>query len=150
MCLYVGLFGTQETSSFFERRKEDPRLPVARVEATIEVYRKVKVPQMQAEGRQKSNNEQTWKPPLEGYVKVNTDDAIHMEEQKVGLGIIMIDSKGDFVAAAMKMSKFIDNIAYAEAKAIHLGMNITEAVASGLVIVESDCSKVVDQILGRT
>ena len=105
---------------------------------------------MQAEGRQKSNNEQTWKPPLEGYVKVNTDDAIHMEEQKVGLGIIMIDSKGDFVVAAMKMSKFIDNIAYAEAKAIHLGMNIAEAVASGLVIVESDCSKVVDQILGRT
>ncbi|KAH9653988.1 putative reverse transcriptase/RNA-dependent DNA polymerase [Citrus sinensis] len=134
----------------FERRKEDPRFPVARAEATIEVYRKVKVPQMQIEGRQKSNHEQTWKPPPEGYVKVNTDAAIYMEEQKVGLGIIIRDSKGDFVAAAMKMSKFIDNIAYAEAEAIHLGMNVAEAVARGPVIVESDCSEVVNQILGRT
>ncbi|KAH9718140.1 hypothetical protein KPL71_022099 [Citrus sinensis] len=132
------------------KRKEDPRLPVARAEATVEVCRKVKVPQMQADGKQKSNNELTCKPPPEGYVKINTDAAIYMEEQKVGLGIIIRDSKGDFVAAAMKTSKFIDNIAYAEAEAIHLGMNVAEAVASGPVIVESDCSEVVNQILGRT
>ncbi|KAK9214376.1 hypothetical protein WN944_006368 [Citrus x changshan-huyou] len=82
--------------------------------------------------------------------KVNTDAAIYVEEHKVGLGIIIRDSNGDFVAAAMKTSKFIDNIAYAEAQAIYLGMKVAKAAASGALIIESYCSEVVNQILGKT
>ena len=50
-----------------------------------------------------------------------------MQEQKVGLGIIIRDSNGDFVAGAIKTSKFHDNIVYAEAEAIYLGMEVAEA-----------------------
>ena len=50
----------------------------------------------------------------------------------------------------MKTSKFIDNIAYAEAQAIYLGMKVAKAAASGPLIIESYCSEVVNQILGKT
>ena len=43
----------------------------------------------------------------------------------------------------------MSGVAYAKAKTIYLGMRVAEAAASELVIIKSDCSKVVNQNLGK-
>ncbi|PNY15022.1 ribonuclease H [Trifolium pratense] len=43
---------------------------------------------------------ETWKPPLEGYVKCNIDAAIFSADCKVGMGTVLRDNEGHFIAAA--------------------------------------------------
>lgn len=43
----------------------------------------------------------------------------------------------------------MSGVAYAKTKTIYLGIKVAEAAASGPVIIESDCSKVVNQNLGK-
>lgn len=70
--------------------------------AKVEAYRRIKSPHTQTNAKKK--NELTWKPPPKGWFKVNTDATIQIQEQKVGLGILIRDSEGGFGAAAMKTS----------------------------------------------
>ena len=102
---------------------------------------------MQTDARKK--NELIWKPPPKGWFKVNTDVAIQIQEQRVGLGILIRDSEGGFVAAAMKTSKFYDNITYAEAEAINLGIEVAGGAAIRSLVIESDCLEAVNQISAK-
>lgn len=131
----------------FERKKEDPAIPVAKAEATIEAYRRIKSSHMQTNTRKK--NELTWKPTPKGWFKVNTDATIQIQDQRVRLGILIRDSKGGFVAAAMKTSKFFDNITYTEAEAINLGFEVAGGVAIQSLVMESDCLEAVNQISAK-
>lgn len=103
---------------------------------------------MKTEARKK--NELSWNPPPEGWFKVNTDAAIQIQEQRMGLGILIRDLKGGFVAATMKTSKFYDNITYAEAEAINLGIEVAERAAIRSLVIESDCLEAVNQISIKT
>lgn len=136
----------QYRTLYFLKKERGTQIPVARAEATVEVYRRIKGPQMQANERQKSRNELIWNPAPGEWFKVNTDAAIQAPEQRVGLGIIIRDSKGSFVAAAMKKSKFYDNIAYSEAEATNLGIEVAESAAIHPLIFETNCLEVVNQI----
>ena len=117
---------------------------MAKVEATVEAYRRIKSPHMQTNVRKK--NELTWKPPPKGWFKVNTDTAIQIQEQRVWLGILIRDSEGGFVAATMKTSKFFNNITYAEAEAINLGFEVTKGVTIQSLVMESNCLEAINQI----
>lgn len=67
----------------------------------------------------------------------------------MGLGILIKDSKGGFVAAAMKTSKFFDNITYAEAEAINLGFEVAKGAAIQSLVMESDCLEAINQISAK-
>lgn len=97
----------------------------------------------------KKKNELTWKPPPKGWFKVNTDAIIQIQEQKVGLGILIRDSEGGFGAAAMKTSQFFDNITYAEVEAINLGFEVAKGAAIQSLVMERDCLEAVNQISAK-
>lgn len=77
MTLYWAIWHSRNLL-IFERKKEDPAIPVAKAEVTIEAYRRIKSPHMQTNTRKK--NELTWKPPPKGWFKVNIDATIQIQE----------------------------------------------------------------------
>ena len=100
----------------FKNKKEDPQLSVAATEAMVQSYSRIQMPQMQGNSQSSTVNQKQWKHPPEGWFKVNVDAAIGVEQQRAGLGIVIRNLGGKFVAAAMKPSKFIGKIDFAELK----------------------------------
>ena len=74
------------------------------------------MPQIQGSFQQSTANQNQWKRPPESWFKVNVDAAVGVEQQRAGLGIVIRNSEGKFIAAAMKPSKFIGKIDFAELK----------------------------------
>lgn len=101
---------------------------------------------MQSNSQLSTANQKQRKHPPEGWFKVNVDAAVGVEQQRAGLGIVIRNSGGKFIAAAMKPSKFIGKIDFAEAEAIRLGLEIAENVGCFPLIVESDAQEVVDLV----
>ncbi|KAH9704159.1 putative reverse transcriptase/RNA-dependent DNA polymerase [Citrus sinensis] len=130
----------------FKNKKEDPQLSVAAAEAMVQSYSRIQMPQMQSNSQLSTANQKQWKHPPEGWFKVNVDAAVGVEQQRAGLGIVIRNSGGKFIAAAMKPSKFIGKIDFAEAEAIRLGLEIAENVGCFPLIVESDAQEVVDLV----
>ncbi|XP_052289957.1 uncharacterized protein LOC127899857 [Citrus sinensis] len=121
---------------------EDGQISVAKAEATVESYRRIKAPQRQDNPLQAAATQPSWKPPLEGRFKMNVDAAIKMKDQMVGLGIAIRNHKGEFIGAAMKKFRYYGSIAATEAEAANWGLEITENAACIPLIIESDCQDV--------
>lgn len=68
----------------------------------------------------------------------------------MGLGILIRDLEGGFVATTMKTSKFYNNITDAEAETINLGIEVAERAAIRSLVIESDCLEAVNQISIKT
>ena len=79
-----------------------------------------------------------WQPPDIGFFKLNTDAAVDVSSQRVGLGMIIQDHLGFVMGASAQtmVANFPPNIV--EAMTIFRGL--TFAVESGLimVVIESD------------
>lgn len=84
----------------FEGKKEDSQVSLAKGEAIVESYRKIKCPSLPSSTRQNCRENQSWKPLPTGWFKVNVDAATKLEEQVVGLRVAIKNSEGNFVAAA--------------------------------------------------
>ena len=119
MWQYTGLFGIQGTFFVFEKKNEDGKISVAEAEATVESYRRIKVPQRQDNPLQAAATQPSWKPPPEGWFKMNVDAAIKTKDQMVELGIAIRNHKGEFIGAAMKKSRYYGSIAAVEAEAVN-------------------------------
>ena len=65
-----------------------------------------------------------WCPPPVGYYKVNVDAAVHTEQQLTGLGVVIKNPQGQVIVAAVKSTKFQDNVTAAEAEAVKWGLEI--------------------------
>ncbi|KAL9433530.1 hypothetical protein AB3S75_028375 [Citrus x aurantiifolia] len=130
----------------FEKKNEDGHISVAKAEATVESYRRIKAPQRQDNPLQAAAAQPSWKPPPEGWFKMNVDAAIRTNDQMVELGIAIRNHKGEFIAAAMKKSRYYGSIAAAEAEAANWGLEIAENAACIPLIIESDCQDVVNLI----
>ncbi|GAY62607.1 hypothetical protein CUMW_219180 [Citrus unshiu] len=61
-------------------------------------------------------------PPPNGWFKVNVDVAIKLSDQTAGLGVIIRDSGGKAVAAAVQKVSFRGDVVYMEAAAVNLGI----------------------------
>ena len=79
------------------------------------------------------------------------DATTKLEDQIAGLGIVIRDSNGKFVAAGMQQSKFYGDVMYAEAEAeaARLGMEIAEQVNCLLLILEIDAQEIVSLALNK-
>lgn len=93
--------------------------------------------------------QQTWNPPPESWFKVNLDAATKLEDQIAGLGIVITDSNGKFVAAGMQQFKFYGDVMYTEAEAARLGIEIAEQVNCLPLMLEIDAQKIVSLALNK-
>lgn len=69
--------------------------------------------------------------PPQNCFKVNVDATISNGKQLSGLGVVIRDSVGKAIAAAVKTTKFYGDVAYAEAEAVIWGLQV--AKNAGLV-----------------
>lgn len=97
-------------------------------------------------GNQQRLIRKAWNPPQRGFFKVNVDAATNSEKQLSGLGAVIRDENGNVIAAAIKVSRFYGEAAYAEAEAIDWGLQIADQASLSSLVVESDAQEVVQLV----
>ena len=132
--------------AIFKNKREDSHLSVAAAEALVQSYRRIQMPKMSESPPSSPAIQQKWSYPTEGWFKVNIDAAVKMEQQRTGLGIVIRNSEGKVMAAAMKPTKFIGNVDFADAEATRFGLEIAKNVGCFPLIMESDFKEVVDLV----
>lgn len=135
----------------FEGKREDSQSisGQSRGNPIVDSYRKIKPPPLPSSSKQKSSENQAWKPVPVGWFKVNVDAATKVENQVAGLGAVIRDSEGNFVAEAQKQDKLYGDALAAEAKANQLGIDMAESAGCMPLIIESDCQEAVDLVMGK-
>ncbi|KAL9419760.1 hypothetical protein AB3S75_037510 [Citrus x aurantiifolia] len=113
---------TTRNKWLFEGRKNDPIRLVARAESTVEAFRNTKKPLGNYQVREEDGKANQWCPPPKGWLKVNIDAAVDEKRQVAGLGVVVRDWKSNCIAAAIKTSRFFENVTMAEAAAMDWGM----------------------------
>lgn len=96
----------------------DPLITIAKAKAIIESYRRLKIPSSNDLVNREDSSQPNWCPPPKGFVKINVDAATNVEKQAAGLGVVVRDCNGSFVAAAVKKVQFFGDVQQAEAEAI--------------------------------
>ena len=132
--------------AIFKNKREDSHLSVAAAEALVQSYKRIQMPQMSKSPPTSLAIQQKWSYPPEGWFKVNVDAAVKMEQQRTGLGIVIRNSEGKVMAAAMRPTKFLSKVDAAEAEAAKFGLEIAENVGCFPLIIESDSKEVVELI----
>lgn len=88
-------------------------------------------------------------PPPNWWFKENVDAAIIRSNQTVGLRVIIRDSRGETIAAEVQKVGLKGDVAYMEAEAVNLGIQVAQIVKRQPMIVESDSKEVVDLARNR-
>lgn len=133
----------------FQSKARDPHFLVAKAEATVEAYERVKMSKMETAAKAftvKTSSEQIFS---QRHFKVNVDAAINRDTYQGGLGVVIRDGEGNVIAAAIKQTNFNGDAALVEAAAVKLGIQV--AIDTGLtpLIIETDCKDVVNLVLHK-
>ncbi|XP_024033543.1 uncharacterized protein LOC112095669 [Citrus clementina] len=107
------------------------------------------MPQLQAISYQNLASQEHWNCPPTGWFKVNVDAAVKIDNQRVGLGIVIRNSEGKLITAAIKPSKWLDRMDYAEAEATRFGLEVAEIAGCLPLIIETDSKEVLDLVSAR-
>ncbi|XP_024033460.1 uncharacterized protein LOC112095589 [Citrus clementina] len=113
----------------FEGKEEDPKNSVARAIAMVESYRRIKVPNEQHSPGHSRISQLEWANPPKGCYKVNVDAAINVSNQKAGLGVVIRNSVGKVVAAAVQGAPYKGDVACMEAEAVLFGIQSAQQAA---------------------
>ncbi|XP_024046508.1 uncharacterized protein LOC112100876 [Citrus clementina] len=130
--------------SIFENAEQDPHITVAKADATVEAYARVKMGKILAAASNTPKKSSSWLRPPQGLFKANVDAAINEEKKEAGLGVVIRDSKGEVIATAVNRTPFYGNVAQAEATVVNFGLQTTMEVDLLPLIVETDCKEVFD------
>ncbi|XP_015388122.1 uncharacterized protein LOC107178012 [Citrus sinensis] len=133
----------------FENKREDSQLSIARAEANMDSFKRIKKPFSKILEKQQRNRKQVWNPPPSGWFKINVDAAMNVKDQMAGLGVIIRNSKGEVVAAAVQKSCFQLSSTHMEAEAVILGIKSAQRAEFSLMIIETDSQEVVDLTLSK-
>ncbi|GJN29772.1 hypothetical protein PR202_gb18091 [Eleusine coracana subsp. coracana] len=85
----------------------------------------------------------TWKPPSEGWAKVNVDGAFSPNNGQDGVGVIIRDARGAVILTAWKVIFQAASAEEVEALACIEGLNMAAEWVRDRVALESDCSELV-------
>lgn len=110
----------------FKNKREDSHLSVAEAEAIVQSYKRIQMPQLQDNREQSAAVQKNWRPPPAGWFKVNVDATVKMDLQRTGLGIVLRDLEGKFVAAPMKSTNFINKVDHVEVEATKFELEIAK------------------------
>lgn len=133
----------------FEGKRENSQSLVATAIGIVDSCRIIKILADQIFSKHQSINQQAWMPPSSGWYEVNVDAAIRHSNWIAGLGVVIRDSKGKFVAVAIQRVIYKGNVAYIEAKAVSLGIQVTQKIKCLPMIIELDSKEVVDLARNR-
>ena len=93
--------------------------------------------------------EVSWKKPLAGVFKINTDGATTDDGRRSSIGVVIRDSKGEAAAALCRVLPGCFLVDEMEALAIEAGIMLARELDLHQVIVESDSLSVVHRILAK-
>lgn len=79
-----------------------------------------------------------WLTPSDGWVKINVDGATRLEHFSRGVGAVLKDGTGTFLAAAAWRKEGIGFALHVKFKAVLEGLRLAERLQVRRVIVESD------------
>ena len=85
-------------------------------------------------------NDQIWKRPLNGVIKINVDAAFQPETLSGATGAVARDCQGKLIAAANWFLPHINSVDSAETVAIHNGLYLADRIGCNKVHIESDNS----------
>lgn len=74
------------------------------------------------------------------------DAAIDEQNQQAGLKLVIRDSNGKIMVAAVKISKQWKEVAYVEVEAMEWGFEVANEVVMFHLIMETDCQEVVNLV----
>ena len=115
----------------------------------VESYRRIKIPNEQTSPGHSKISQLEWANPPKGCYKVNVDAAINVSNQKAGLGVVIRNSMGKVVAAAVQGAPYRGDVACMEAEAVLFGIQSAQQAAVFPIIIESDSKEVVDLSLKK-
>lgn len=125
----------------FEGINEDPVRLVARAFSVADSIKRIRTPELNFCAEKAITKHQQWCPPGEGWVKINVDAAMDKENMLAGLGVVIRNSRGEVIAAAVKTEKNDGNVERAEASATLWGLQVAlkaEAVSVDLESVSKE------------
>ncbi|GLT49038.1 hypothetical protein SLA2020_377910 [Shorea laevis] len=88
-------------------------------------------------------SEARWKPPDSGFVKINTDGAISTEKRNFGMGAILRDCSGEFMAAIACKGQGAVEATVVEACSLRRALQWAHDLSLTRIIMESDCACIV-------
>lgn len=127
----------------------NPLILAAKAKAILEAYQRMHG----KDQKSKMINEvsrQHWYPPSTGMHKVNVDAVVYTGQQITGLGVVIRDSQGQVIAAAVKSIKFQEDITVAEAEAVKWGIEVAREAKLMAVIIETDYMDVASLVNNTT
>lgn len=90
----------------FQSKVQDPNFLVAKAEATVAAYERVKMSKMKTAVKASLEEFSRVQNLTQRYFKVNVDAAINRDAHKGGLGVMIRDGNKNIVAAAIKQTLF--------------------------------------------
>ncbi|KAK8952445.1 hypothetical protein KSP39_PZI004212 [Platanthera zijinensis] len=91
-----------------------------------------------------------WKPPAQGFIKINFDGAVRSGPPMVGAGVIARDSSGGCLDWRSAVQCHMDNPLVAEALAARLAIEMAVTNGWTSVVVEGDCATVIHHLATLT
>ncbi|XP_015385025.1 uncharacterized protein LOC107176703 [Citrus sinensis] len=134
----------------FEGKRVNPMSLIAKAQAAVEAYQRVHGKEQTSKRSEDVSKQDQWCPPPVGFYKVNVDAAVHTEQQLTGLGVVIRNPQGQIIVAAIKSTKFQDNVTAAEAEAVKWGLEIALEARLAAVIIETDCIEVANLANSKT
>ena len=89
-----------------------------------------------------------WKPPSQGFYKVNLDGVVFSKSKQAGAGVIIRDDAGEVIAALSKKWTWPLGAIEAEAKAMEVGVEFTKDIGIREAEFESDSLMVCNALQG--
>ena len=90
-----------------------------------------------------------WIPPPDGWLMINVDAATFKNPPRMGVGLVVRDHRGDFIAACCQLIQRFDDTELAEAIAIRRAVSFSSEQNLQQVVVGSDCLSVIKKIKSK-
>jgi ribonuclease HI len=106
------------------------------------VSRKGKEHSSRSDNKGEMRSIEKWKPPPEGWTKINMDGSFVEHTGQAGIGLIARNHLGEVIFTAWKALSRCVSAAEAEAMACAEGAQLAAQWVQGPVIFETDCARV--------
>jgi hypothetical protein len=121
---------------------DDPGQIVSQTIAQFEEWRNLRSPASHV-----ATPAERWLPPVQDWVKVNTDGAFRQGECNGGAGVVIRDHHGDFLGGACHFFPHVADAEGAELLACRRGLILAKELQVARVILETDSTGVRAKLL---
>jgi ribonuclease HI len=101
-------------------------------------------------GTQRKEHSEAWKPPPQGWIKLNTDTGFCIQTGQASMGLIVRNDKGGVLLSAWRTLARCSSLEVAEAEACLAGLRLVVEWNNQPTQVEVDCQTLVKAIKDRS